>query len=96
MIYPVCDNKRHLICIPYSIANLHKMAIAMNIAKCWFHKDHYDIPIQRIYGIMSNCIEVGRRDIVRIARHREVIVEQSIMLQIKKGLIVPKTSIDEN
>lgn len=41
------DNKRHLICYPYSISNLHKMALDLNIKKCWYHKGnfpHYDIP----------------------------------------------------
>ena len=45
------DKKRHLVCIPYSIENLHKMAIDLNIKKCWFHKDHYDIPKKRISEI---------------------------------------------
>jgi len=38
MIY-LTDRKRHLICIPYSIENLHKMAKELNIKRCWFHKN---------------------------------------------------------
>lgn len=43
-----CDNKRHLICKPYSIENLHLMAKQLNIKRCWFHKNHYDIPKKKI------------------------------------------------
>jgi hypothetical protein len=43
-----CDNMRHLVCVPYSIDNLHKMAKELNINRCWFHANasypHYDIP----------------------------------------------------
>jgi len=61
-----CDNKRHLVCLPYSIENLHLMAIDLGIKICWFHRDHYDIPIRRINEIQSKCIIVTDRDIVRI------------------------------
>ena len=32
----LCDNKRHLICEPYSIENLHKMAKELNIPDVGF------------------------------------------------------------
>lgn len=39
---------RHLVCVPYSVENLHAMADALGIKRCWFHADasypHYDIP----------------------------------------------------
>lgn len=42
------DNQRHLICVPYSVENLHKMAQDLGIKKHWFHskgiRSHYDIP----------------------------------------------------
>lgn len=47
---------RHLICEPYSIENLHKMADDLNIKRCWFHKtkySHYDIPKRRIKEIQA-------------------------------------------
>jgi hypothetical protein len=52
MIY-YCDNKRHLVCKPYSIVNLHKMAEDLKIKKCWFHNTHYDIPKKRIQEIQK-------------------------------------------
>lgn len=65
MIY-YCDNKRHLVCVPYSIENLHNMAQDLNIKRCWFHKDHYDIPKKRISEIKDKCKIVSSKEIVRI------------------------------
>jgi hypothetical protein len=62
----VCDNARHLVCEPYSIDNLHIMAAALNINRCWFHKNHYDIPKQRIAEITAKCKLVSSKDIVNI------------------------------
>ena len=70
----VCDNKRHLICIPYSIENLHKMAEDLVIGRSWFHKgkrdnSHYDIPKKRIDEITSKCELVESNEIVNIIRN---------------------------
>lgn len=64
----LCDTARHLICVPYSIENLHKMAEDLGIKKCWFHKDHYDIPKRRIAEITAKCEIVDGREIVKIVR----------------------------
>ena len=68
MMEYVCDDMRHLVCIPYSIDNLHKMAEELGIKRCWFHKDHYDIPKRRIDEIKSKCTVVSSRKIVEIAK----------------------------
>lgn len=70
----LCDTKRHLICVPYSVENLHKMAQDLNIGKHWFHKgksglDHYDIPKNRIDEITAKCELVPSNEIVKIIRH---------------------------
>ena len=65
------DGKRHLICEPYSIENLHKMAEDLGINRCWFHKGnipHYDIPKRRMDEIASKCEIVTSKDIVKISR----------------------------
>jgi hypothetical protein len=67
MIY-YCDTKRHLVCIPYNISNLHKMAEELNIKRCWFHKDHYDIPKRRIEEIEKSCHVVSPTLIVEIIK----------------------------
>lgn len=63
-----CDTKRHLVCIPYSIENLHKMAKDLNIKRCWFHKNHYDIPKRRISEVTNKCLIISTIDVVRIIR----------------------------
>lgn len=61
-----CDNHRHLVCMPYSIRNLHTMALKLGLKPSWFHKNHYDIPKRRMEEIKSMCIQVSSKDIVRI------------------------------
>lgn len=68
MIY-YCDCKRHLVCLPYSIDNLHIMAVQLNLKKCWFHRNHYDIPLRRIEEISAKCTIVSSKDIVKIINH---------------------------
>jgi hypothetical protein len=70
MIYAT-DKHRHLICLPYSIKNLHIMAGQLNIKRCWFHRDHYDIPKRRIDEIESQCTIVSSKEIVRIIRSHQ-------------------------
>ena len=45
------------------------MAKDLNIKKCWFHKDHYDIPKKRIEEITAKCVVVSDRDIVNIKNY---------------------------
>lgn len=62
-----CDNKRHLICEPYSIENLHVMADLLKINKCWFHNSrhpHYDIPKKRINEISSLCTVISSKELL--------------------------------
>jgi hypothetical protein len=61
-----CDDHRHLVCKPYSVENLHKMADELQIKRCWFHRNHYDIPKRRIDEIKSKCIVVNSKEIVKI------------------------------
>lgn len=64
----VCDDHRHLVCLPYSKENLHEMARRLNIKRCWFHRDHYDIPVRRRAEIEAQCQRVSARRIVEIIR----------------------------
>lgn len=65
-----CDNKRHLVCKPYSLDNLHLMAKELKIKKCWFHINHYDIPVKRMEEIMKRCTVVSSKEIVRIINNQ--------------------------
>lgn len=63
-----CDNKRHLICEPYSVENLHRMAEELGINRCWFHAGrfpHYDIPKCRIAEVQANCVVIPTRKLLR-------------------------------
>lgn len=62
------DSKRHLVCLPYSRENLHKMARALGIKRCWFHRDHYDVPKRRVEEIKRVATVVSSRRIVKIIR----------------------------
>lgn len=66
----VCDRRRHLICVPYSVAGLHAMARDLGIHKCWFHskpgRAHYDIPKSRISEIMATCHVVSTSTLIKI------------------------------
>jgi hypothetical protein len=84
----VCDRSRHLICVPYSIENLHQMAEELNIKKCWFHKNHYDIPKKRIKEIEDQCQIVSSKEIVEIIQHPEY--AETILSEEVKGTAVPK------
>ncbi len=71
-----CDTERHLVCVPYSIENLHLMAEDLNIDKCFFHlknkrgklNPHYDIPQRRIKEISDKCIIINKREILEIIK----------------------------
>lgn len=67
-----CDLKRHLICTPYTVENLHLMAEELGIKKCWFHNGHsphYDIPKRRIDEIMKKCTILSEREILKIVNN---------------------------
>jgi Protein of unknown function (DUF4031) len=68
----VCDDSRHLVCVPFSIENLHRMARELNICKCWYHNSsnhpHYDIPKRRIAEITARCRVVTSFDLLAICR----------------------------
>lgn len=50
------DKARHLVCVPYTVENLHAMAAELGIKRYWFHSgarwQHYDIPKRRIEDIL--------------------------------------------
>lgn len=62
------DGKRHLICRPYSLDNLHAMARFLNIKRGWFHKNHYDIPLHRLEGIEKQCKIITTRKLLSIIK----------------------------
>lgn len=68
----LCDEMRHLICVPYSVENLHLMAGTLGIKRCWFHSGskypHYDIPKRRIAEIHAKCEVVTPQALLRVIK----------------------------
>lgn len=70
----VTDGARHLICVPYSIENLHVMAKELDLKRCWFHggkKPHYDIPVRRLQEIETKCLIVRPRVLLDIIQGKD-------------------------
>lgn len=62
MIKYYCDDRRHVVCLPYSVENLHKMAEDLNIKKYCYRaspKPNYKMPKKRINEITQKCTLVG-------------------------------------
>lgn len=71
-----CDDSRHLVCAPYSIANLHRMADDLGVNRCWYHTGrwpHYDIPKRRVEEIKKKCTVVSSVEILSIIRRAMII-----------------------
>lgn len=65
------DGQRHLVCVPYSVENLHRMAAELGIKRCWFHAGrlaHYDVPKLRQAEISARTTVVSPREVLRIIR----------------------------
>jgi hypothetical protein len=65
-----------LVCVPYSIDNLHKMAKELGISRAWFHsgdKPHYDIPKKRIDEITKKCELVSSKEILKIIKDNYIV-----------------------
>lgn len=73
-----CDDARHIICEPYSIANLHIMAKRLGISRGWYHAGamrrrrrrwaHYDMPVKRIEELTGRCTVITSRELVAIIK----------------------------
>lgn len=71
MLY-LCDSKRHIICQPYSIENLHRMAEQLNIGRHWYHQGkfpHYDIPQKRIEEITKKFNLITSKQLLTIIKN---------------------------
>lgn len=67
----LCDRSRHIVCLPYSIENLHAMARDLGLSRGWFHDGrwpHYDMPAHRIGELTARCEVVSARVILNIIR----------------------------
>jgi len=68
----LCDRSRHIVCLPYSIDNLHAMARDLGLSRGWFHDGrwpHYDMPTARIEELTARCEVVSPRVILNVIRN---------------------------
>ena len=65
------DKQRHVVCIPYSIPNLHAMAQALGIKRSWYHihpYPHYDIPKYLQQHVADHSFVVSPKRILEIVK----------------------------
>ena len=47
------------------------MAAQLGLGRHWFHKDHYDLPVNRRVEIEQIALHVNRRVVVRLIKRRK-------------------------
>jgi len=70
-----CDKARHLVCWPYTVENLHRMAKDLGIKRCWFHNGsyaHYDLPKKRVAEISAKCRVITSRQLLFLVRDGQI------------------------
>lgn len=63
------DRMRHLVCVPYSVENLHVMAAKIGIKRHWYHgghRPHYDIPKTMMGNIDQYATQITPKSLLRI------------------------------
>lgn len=70
----VTDGRRHLICLPYSVQNLHYMGAQLSLGKHWYHasRGHYDIPVTRRNELEKLCLKVPPKTIARVILNHKI------------------------
>lgn len=89
------DDKRHLVCSPYSIENLHLMASDLGIKRCWYHSKpypHYDIPKKKIEEIKTKTKVVSPREIIKIIKSSIMIEANEVKKELFKSKAMAKFS----
>lgn len=59
------DGRRNLICVPYSIENMKKMADELGIKKTWLKKDRFVIPEDYFEVVETKCNIVSTQTLFR-------------------------------
>lgn len=76
------DKGRHLVCLPYSVENLHLMAKDLGIKRSWFHnkkgKEHYDIPRFKWIEVALRATKVSSKIILLIIKEQLVNGEEKL------------------
>jgi hypothetical protein len=59
------DGRKNLICVPYSVENLHSMAMELGIPTRFFDRDKYKIPDTIRDDVEDKCELVSSQTIFR-------------------------------
>lgn len=68
LIY-ITDGVGNVICLPYSVENLHKMADDLGIAKRWYRDGHYKVPKEIADDLEEKCDKVTTTTLFRTVRN---------------------------
>lgn len=63
------DGRKNIICLPYSIENLHQMAKELGMNEKYFNKDHYVVPDHMVDEIEDKCGKVSTQTLFLTARN---------------------------
>ncbi len=64
----IIDRHGWLVCVPYSLEELHKMAWDFGLGRDCFRSDHYHVPRSQMVRIKRHCYEVPARVTYLVAR----------------------------
>lgn len=67
----IADAARHLVCLPYSVENLHRMAEELGLSRRWFHAGrhpHYDIPKREASRIGAIAVPTTSRVVLAVTK----------------------------
>ncbi len=87
-LFYLCDRRRHLICVPYSIENLHRMADDLGIKRGWFDNGLRRLPGGRAdYGAPRHPhYDIPKRRIEEITAKCTVVTSRTIYTTIEEAM----------
>lgn len=65
----ITDGVGNVICLPYSVENLHKMADDLGIKKTWYRDGHYKVPKEIAEDLEEKCDKVTTTTLFRTVRN---------------------------
>lgn len=87
-LFYLCDRRRHLICVPFSIENLHRMADELGIKRGWFDNGLRLLPSGRPdYGAIRHPhYDIPKRRIEEITAKCTVVSSKILYITIGDGV----------
>lgn len=70
-IVPMIDSKKRLVCMPYSVSNLHTVAKTLGMKRGLFRSSHYAVPA-------SKLVEIQQKSVIITATQANMIIKGEI------------------